>query len=169
MSQNQNQTQIENQNHNVTAKLNVTETDIDREIERLKALRKQQEELVKDKTDNDTQPDKVTEFLNSGGDFAKLPAEDGGKKVYQFFADKNKRRLVIKRFIDPKTKEAKDPQTRVQYDVIDPTQAEGGEKQLECPKTLAQQIEDNINKGHCLLEITRRGTGVNSRYSAIAC
>lgn len=52
--------------------------------------------------------------------------------------------------------------------VLDPNYPDEGEKPLEAPKTLAQQIEANIVKGHCLQEITRHGTGPNTRYTVVA-
>jgi hypothetical protein len=58
--------------------------------------------------------------------------------------------------------------TKVRYKILVPDAAEQGEKSLETPKTLAQQIEANINKNHCLLEITRHGTGPSTRYTVIA-
>jgi hypothetical protein len=75
--------------------------------------------------------------------------------------------LATRTFEDPNTHE-KIETTKVKYKVLIPDAAEQGEKSLEAPKTLAQQIEANINKNHCLLEITRHGTGPNTRYTVIA-
>lgn len=87
--------------------------------------------------------------------------------TYQFFQDKTKRKLVTKTFTDPVTNEERS-QTRTEYAAIDPHYPEQGEKPLDVPKTLALQIEANIVKGRCLQEITRHGTGPNTRYIAIA-
>jgi hypothetical protein len=45
---------------------------------------------------------------------------------------------------------------------------DAGEKKLDTPKTLAQQIEDNIRRGKTLLEIVRHGMGTKTRYNAYA-
>jgi hypothetical protein len=111
--------------------------------------------------------DEVDRFVNSTGDFARLPQRDGESSVFQFFKDKSKRELAIRTFEDPITHE-KIETTKVKYKVLIPDAAEQGEKSLETPKMLAQQIEANINKNHCLLEITRHGTGPNTRYTVIA-
>lgn len=52
--------------------------------------------------------------------------------------------------------------------IIDPNQTDQGEKLLDVPKTLAQMIEANVEKNHCLLEITKHGLGTNTRYTVIA-
>jgi hypothetical protein len=46
---------------------------------------------------------------------------------------------------------------------MDPSQTDQGEKLLGVPKTLAQMIEMNVEKNHCLLEITRHGLGTNTK------
>jgi muconolactone delta-isomerase len=114
-----------------------------------------------------TQADEVDMFLNSTGDYLRLPKRDGESATYQFFNDKSKRELVQTTFRDPVTDEIK-PQIKVKYSAIHPYYPEQGEKPLEVPKTLALQIEANIAKGHCLQEITRRGTGPNTRYTVTA-
>jgi hypothetical protein len=119
-----------------------------------------------DKNEN-TPKDEVDAFLNSIGDFLRLPQKDGESVTYQFFRDKSKRELVERTFRDPVTDEIK-PQIKVKYSALHPHYPEQGEKPLEVPKTLAQQIEANIAKGHCLQEITRHGTGPNTRYTVTA-
>ena len=57
---------------------------------------------------------------------------------------------------------------RVEYNVLNPNQSEQGEKLPDVPKTLAQMWKANIEKDHCLLEITRHGLGINTRYTVIA-
>jgi hypothetical protein len=66
------------------------------------------------------------------------------------------------------THQTKAPQIRVEYNVIDPNQPDQGEKLLDVPKTVAQMIEVNVEKDHCLLEITKHGLGTNTRYTVIA-
>jgi hypothetical protein len=92
----------------------------------------------------------------------------GESSTYQFFNDKTKRKLVTKTFTDPITCQTKAPQIRVEYNVIDPNQTDQAEKLLDVPKTLAQMIEANVEKNHCLLEITRHGLGTSTRYTVIA-
>jgi hypothetical protein len=111
--------------------------------------------------------DEVDKFVNSTGDFARLPQRDGESAVFQFFNDKSKRELATRTFEDPITHE-KTETTKVKYKVLLPDAADQGEKSLETPKMLAQQIEANINKNHCLLEITRHGAGPSTRYTVIA-
>ena len=111
--------------------------------------------------------DEVDSFLKSTGKYVRLP-QNGESVTYQFFNDKAKRNLVTKVFVDPVTRNEKPPQTKVEYTVIDPIQADQGEKLLEVPKMLAHQIEGNISKGNCLLEITRHGTGTDTRYTVVA-
>lgn len=111
--------------------------------------------------------DEVDRFLSSTGDYLRLPQRDGESVTYQFFRNKSKRELVKTTFRDPVTDEIK-PQIKVKYSALHPHYPEQGEKPLEVPKTLAQQIEANINKNHCLQEITRHGIGPNTRYTAIA-
>lgn len=118
------------------------------------------------KTDLDK--DEVDKFINSTSKYVNLPKRDGESSTYQFFNDKTKRKLVSKTFTDPITHQTKAPQIRVEYNVIDPNQTDQGEKLLDVPKTLAQMIEANIEKDHCLLEITRHGLGTNTRYTVIA-
>jgi hypothetical protein len=111
--------------------------------------------------------DEVDKFINSTSKYVNLPKRDGESFVYQFFKDKTKRKLVTKTFIDPLTHQPKTPQIRVEYNVIDPNQLGQEEKLLDVPKTLAQAIEANVEKDHCLLEITRHGLGTNTRYTVI--
>lgn len=111
--------------------------------------------------------DEVDKFINSTSKYVNLPKRDGESFVYQFSKDKTKRKLVTKTFTDPITHQAKTPQTRVEYNVIDPNQADQGEKLLDVPKTLAQTIEANVEKDRCLLEITRHGNVPNVRYTVI--
>jgi len=59
-----------------------------------------------------TQADEVDMFLNSSGDFLRLPKRDGESMTYQFFNDKSKRELVKTTFRDPVTDEIK-PQIKV--------------------------------------------------------
>lgn len=111
--------------------------------------------------------DEVDRFVNSTGDFARLPQRDGETVVFQFFKDKSKRELITRTFEDPVTHE-KTSTIKVRYKALVPDTADQGEKSLETPKLLAQQIEANVNKNHCLLEITRHGIGPNTRYTVIA-
>lgn len=111
--------------------------------------------------------DEVDIYLNSIGDFLRLPRGDGESVTYQFFNDKSKRELASSLFTDTATGEKKQV-TKVKYIALHPQYPEQGEKPLEVPKTLAQQIEANIAKNHCLLEITRHGTGPNTRYTVTA-
>ena len=111
--------------------------------------------------------DEVDMFVNSTGDFARLPQRDGETALYQFFKDKSKRELTTRTFEDPVTHE-KTSTLKVRYKVLVPDAADQGEKSLETPKLLAQQIEANLNKNHYLLEITRHGIGSNTRYTVIA-
>ena len=121
-------------------------------------------------TNNNTtsEQDEVDKYINSTSRYVNLPKRDGEALTYQFFKDKSKRKLVTKTFTDPITNQQKAPTTRVEYDVIDPNQTDQGEKLLDVPKTLAQMIEANVEKDHCLLEITRHGLGANTRYTVIA-
>jgi hypothetical protein len=82
------------------------------------------------------------------------------------FKDKSKRELTTRTFEDPVTHE-KTSTIKVRYKVLVPDAADQEEKSLETPKLLAQQIEANINKNHCLLEITRHGIGPNTKYTVI--
>jgi hypothetical protein len=111
--------------------------------------------------------DEVDRFVNSTGDFARLPQRDGETALFQFFKDKSKRELTTRTFEDPVTHE-KTSTIKVKYKVLVPDAADQGEKSLETPKLLAQQIEANINKNRCLLEITRHGIGPNTWYTVIA-
>ena len=115
-----------------------------------------------------SEQDDVDKFINSTSKYVNLPKRDGESLRYQFFKDKSKRKLVTKAFTDPITNQQKAPQIRVEYMVIDPNQTDQGEKLLDVPKTLAQTIEANVEKDHCLLEITRHGLGTNTRYTVIA-
>lgn len=115
-----------------------------------------------------SEQDEVDKFINSTSKYVNLPKRDGESYIYQFAKDKTKRKLVTKTFTDPITHQTKAPQIRVEYNVIDPNQTDQGEKLLDVPKTLAQTIEANVEKNHCLLEITRHGLGTNTRYTVIA-
>lgn len=84
-----------------------------------------------------SEQDEVDKFINSTSKFVNLPKRDGESSVYQFFKDKTKRKLVTKTFTDPISHQAKPPQIRVEYNVIDPNQTDLGEKLLDVPKTLA--------------------------------
>jgi hypothetical protein len=114
-----------------------------------------------------SEQDDVGRFINSTSKYVNLPKMDGESLTYQFFKDRTKRKLVTKTFTDPLTNQQK-PQTRVEYNVIDPNHIDQGEKLLDVPKTVAQGIEANVEKDHCLLEITRHGLGTNTRYTVIA-
>ena len=69
--------------------------------------------------------------------------------------------------MDPATRQEKLVK-KIRYLVIDPNLPDMGEKELDTPRTLAQQIEANIARNHTLLEITKRGEGANTRYYVIA-
>jgi hypothetical protein len=114
---------------------------------------------------NQIQKDEVDRFVSSTGDFARLPDRDGVTVTYQFSSEKSKRRLVDREFTDKNTGQVTVSQ-KVEYMVTLPEDPEAGEKKLDTPKTLAQQIEDNIRRGRTLLEIVRHGTGPNTRYNA---
>jgi hypothetical protein len=79
------------------------------------------------------QTDEVDMFLNSTGDYLRLPKRDGESATYQFFNDKSKRELVKTTFKDPMTDEIK-PQIKVRYSAIHPYYPEQGEKPLEVPR-----------------------------------
>jgi hypothetical protein len=111
--------------------------------------------------------DDVDRFINSTSKYMNLPKIDGESLTYQFFKDKSKRKLVTKTFTDPLTDQQK-PQTKIEYNVIDPHHTDQGKKLLDVPKTVAQGIEANVDKDHYLLEITRHGLGTNTRYTVIA-
>jgi hypothetical protein len=116
---------------------------------------------------NNNQKDEVDRFVSSTGDFARLPDRDGGTITYQFSSDKQKRQLVNREFTDKSTGQVTVSQ-KVEYMVTVPDDPDGGEKKLDTPKTLAQQIEDNLRRGKTRLEIIRHGVGVNTRYNAFA-
>ena len=117
------------------------------------------------------QEDEVDSFLRSasinGTRFVTLPKKDGESKIYQFPIEKSKRTLISRPFVDPITKQ-ETLAKKIRYLVIDPSSPDQGEKELDTPRTLAQQIEANIAKNHTVLEITKRGEGVNTRYYVIA-
>jgi hypothetical protein len=123
---------------------------------------------IQDTSSITSEQDEVDKFINSTSKYVNLPKRDGESSIYQFSKDKTKRKLVTKTFTDPITHQPKTPQTRIEYNVIDPNQTDQGEKLLDVPKTLAQAIEANVEKDHCLLEITRHGLGTNTRYTVIA-
>jgi hypothetical protein len=101
------------------------------------------------------------------GDLVRLP-QDGGTIVVKFSKDKGKRKLVKRTFEDKKTGERSDS-IRAEYMVMDPnTPLDQSEKKLEVPRTLAYQIEKNIDRNHLVLEITRHGQGLNTRYTVVA-
>lgn len=104
-------------------------------------------------------------WVNSTGDFARLSTSNGETQTYQFYP--GKRELVTRDFADPITKEVR-PTVKARYKVTVPDSGDSNEKSLDCPKTLAQAIEANLAKNHTLLEITRHGVGVNTRYSVVA-
>ncbi len=114
-----------------------------------------------------TQKDEVDRFVSSTGDFARLPDRDGGTVTYQFSSEKSKRKLVDREFTDKSSGQVTVSQ-KVEYMVTLPEEPDAGEKKLDTPKTLAQQIEDNIRRGKTLLEIVRHGMGTNTRYNAYA-
>lgn len=114
-----------------------------------------------------TQKDEVDRFVSSTGDFARLPDRDGGTVTYQFSSEKSKRKLVDREFTDKSSGQVTVSQ-KVEYMVTLPEEPNAGEKKLDTPKTLAQQIEDNIRRGKTLLEIVRHGMGTNTRYNAYA-
>lgn len=130
------------------------------------SIEKEKQEINANNNEN-KQTDEVDMFLNSTGDYLRLPKSDGESATYQFFNDKSKRELVKTTFRDPMTDEIK-PQIKVKYRAIHPNYPEQGEKPLEVTKTLALQIEANIAKGRCLQEITRHGTGPNTIYTVTA-
>jgi hypothetical protein len=126
-----------------------------------------QEKQYQNKKNNYSQQlDEVDAYISSAGKYLSLPRKDGESVTYQFFQDKSKRKLVTKSFVDPVTKEEK-PLIKVEYTALDPYHPEQGEKLLDVTKSLAVQIEANIAKGHCLQEITRHGTGPDTRYTSI--
>ena len=75
-----------------------------------------------------SEQDEVDKFINSTSKYVNLPKRDGESSVYQFSKDKTKRKLVTKTFTDPIIHQPKTPQTRVEYNVIDPNQSDQGEK-----------------------------------------
>jgi len=109
--------------------------------------------------------DEVDRFVSSTGDFARLPDRDGGTITYQFSTDKSKRQLVQREFTDKSTGQVTVSQ-KVEYMVQMPDDPDAGEKKLDTPKTLAQQVEYNLGKGKTLQEIVRHGMGTNTRYNA---
>lgn len=103
-----------------------------------------------------------------GGDYMRLPQNDGGTIVAKFSKDKSKRRLVRKTFEDKKTGQ-RNESIKAEYLVIDPNNAlDQKEKRLEVPKTVAYQIEKNLERNHLIQEITRKGTGLSTRYTVVA-
>ena len=130
------------------------------------SIEKEKQEINANNNEN-RQTDEVDMFLNSTGDYLRLPKRDGESATYQFFKDKSKRELVKTTFRDPMTDEIK-PQIKSSTAQFIPTIRSKGKSHLEVPKTFALQIEANIAKGHCLQEITRRGTGPNTRYTVTA-
>ena len=83
------------------------------------------ENNISDINNNNIQDqDEVDKFINSTSKYVNLPKRDGESYVYQFSKDKTKRKLVTKTFTDPITHQPKTPQTRVEYNVIDPNQTD---------------------------------------------
>lgn len=117
--------------------------------------------------EKNTEKDAVDLWISATGDFVRLPEHDGGTVRYQFFNDKSKRRLVDREFTDKSTGQVTVSQ-KVEYMVTLPDDPDAGEKKLDTPKTLAQQIEDNIRRGKTLLDIVRHGMGTKTRYNAYA-
>ena len=111
--------------------------------------------------------DDVDRFISATGDFVRLPDRDGGTVTYRFFNDKSKRRLVDREFEDKSTGQVTMSQ-KVEYTIKLPDDPEAGEKKLDTPKTLAQQIEDLIRRNKTLIEIVRHGMGTKTRYNAYA-
>ena len=118
-------------------------------------------------SNNNTQKDEVEKWLSETGDFVRLPESDGGTVTYQFFEDKSKRRLVDREFTDKSTGQVTMSQ-KVEYTVLIPDSPDSGEKKLDTPKTLAQQIEHLLRRGKILQEIVRHGMGTKTRYQAYA-
>ena len=111
--------------------------------------------------------DDVDRFISATGDFVRLPDRDGGTVTYRFFNDKSKRRIVDREFEDKSTGQVTVSQ-KVEYMVNLPDDPGTGEKKLDTPKTLAQQIEDLIRRNKTLIEIVRHGVGTKTRYNAYA-
>lgn len=104
----------------------------------------------------------------SQGEWIRLPQNDGGSIIVKFSKDKSKKQLVRRTFEDKKTGE-RSTSIKAEYMVIDPSgAADQTEKKLEVPKTLAYQIEKNLERNHLILEITRNGTGLSTRYTVVA-
>jgi hypothetical protein len=78
---------------------------------------------------NQNQKDKVDRFVNSTGDFARLPDRDGGTVTYQFFNDKSKRRLVEREFTDKSSGQVTVSQ-KVEYMVTLPEDPDAGDSQF---------------------------------------
>jgi hypothetical protein len=116
---------------------------------------------------NENTKDAIDAWLSATGDFVRLPDHDGGSVRYQFFSEKAKRRLVEREFIDKSSGQVTTSE-KVEYTVTIPDNPDSGEKKLDTPKTLAQQIEDNIRRGKTLLDIVRHGMGTKTRYNAYA-
>jgi hypothetical protein len=85
------------------------------------------EQLPQDNANEKRDKDEVNLFVNSTGDYARLPQKDGESVLFQFFNDKSKRELATRTFEDPITHE-KIETTKVKYKVLIPGGAEQGEK-----------------------------------------
>jgi hypothetical protein len=75
---------------------------------------------IPDSSSTTYEQDEVDRFINSTSKYVNLPKRDSESSTYQFFKNKAKRKLVTKTFTDPITHQAKAPQIRVEYNVIDP-------------------------------------------------
>jgi hypothetical protein len=97
--------------------------------------------------------------------FVNLP-RNGSTITVQFFNGREPR-LVEREFDDPEAPNGIKKVKKAQYDVLVPGLEEEGQKWLEAPKTLAEQIRDNMGAGHYLQKIKGTGTGRSVRYSVI--
>jgi hypothetical protein len=107
-------------------------------------------------------------WINETPEFVRLPKVDNESIVVQFFKDKSKREIVTRVFEDKRTGEKSPPTVRAKYKVLLPNAMDQGEKSLEAPKTLARQIEENLNEGKCLQKIIKHTIGNQTRYSVVA-
>ena len=89
--------------------------------------------------------DEVDRFVNSTGDFARLPQRDGETALFQFFEDKSKRELTTRTFEDPLTHE-KTSTIKVRYKVLVPDAADQGEKTLPKFQIAYSEFTNAINK-----------------------
>lgn len=105
----------------------------------------------------------MKEFIKTISRYVRLPKKIGESETYQFFPNEDKRR-VVEKFDDKFTHDWID---RGQFDVIDPTSAEEGEKWLETPKTLTSELVMNIEAGNHLLRIIKTHDNP-TKYSVVA-